>query len=79
MNATSLVSQELESYGVRMFSTKEVTFDILGSTHPLVFSITQIKLIRVDLATIWTVSPTLLKSPPASDRASRRAAPVAPG
>ena len=49
MNAASLVSQELESYGVRTFSAKEMAFNILGLMHPLLFSITQVGPIWADL------------------------------
>ena len=49
MNATSLVSQELESYGVRTFSAKEMAFNILGLMHPLLFGITQVEPIWADL------------------------------
>ena len=49
MNAASLVSQELESYGVRTFSAKEMAFNILGLMHPLLFSITQVEPIWADL------------------------------
>ena len=49
MSAASLVSQELESYGVRTFFDKEMAFNILGLTHPLLFNITQVEPIWVDL------------------------------
>lgn len=49
MSAASLVSQELESYGVRTFSAKEMAFNILGLMHPLLFSITQVEPIWADL------------------------------
>lgn len=49
MNAASLVSQELETYGVRTFSAKEMAFNILGLMHPLLFSITQVEPIWADL------------------------------
>jgi fatty acid synthase subunit alpha, fungi type len=42
-------SHELESYGVRMFSAKEMAFNILGLMHPLLFSITQVEPIWADL------------------------------
>ena len=41
MDATNTIAHELESYvGVRTFSVKEMTFNILGLVHPLLFSIT---------------------------------------
>jgi fatty acid synthase subunit alpha len=49
MIAASLVSQDLESYGVRTFSAKEMAFNSLGLMHPLLFSITQIEPIWADL------------------------------
>jgi len=49
MSAASLVSQKLESYGVRTFSTKEMAFNILGLIHPLLFSVTQVEPIWADL------------------------------
>ncbi|KAF9648674.1 fatty acid synthase [Thelephora ganbajun] len=49
MSAAGLVSQELESYGVRTFSAKEMAFNILGLMHPLLFSITQVESIWADL------------------------------
>ena len=49
MSAASLVSQELESYGVGTFFAKEMAFNILGLTHPLLFNITQVEPIWVDL------------------------------
>ena len=49
MDATNVVAQQVETYGVRMFSTKEMAFDILGLLYPLLFSITQVKLIWSDL------------------------------
>lgn len=41
MNASNIVAHELESYGIRIFSAKEMAFNILGFMHPLLFSITQ--------------------------------------
>ena len=49
MSAASLVSKDLESYGVRTFSAKEMAFNILGLMHPLLFSITQVEPIWADL------------------------------
>jgi len=49
MSATNIVAHELESYGVRTFSPKEMAFNILGLMHPLLFSITQIEPIWADL------------------------------
>ena len=49
MSAACLVSQELKSYGVRMFSAKEMAFNILGLMYPLLFSITQVEPIWADL------------------------------
>jgi fatty acid synthase subunit alpha, fungi type len=49
MSATNTVAQELEGYGVRTFSAKEMAFNILGLMHPLLFSITQVEPIWADL------------------------------
>ncbi|KAF7310893.1 Fatty acid synthase [Mycena chlorophos] len=46
---TNIVAHELESYGVRTFSAKEMAFNILGLMHPLFFSITQVEPIWADL------------------------------
>jgi fatty acid synthase subunit alpha, fungi type len=49
MSASNIVAHELESYGVRTFSAKEMAFNILGLMHPLLFSITQVEPIWADL------------------------------
>jgi len=49
MRPTNIVAHELESYGVRTFSAKEMAFNILGLMHPLLFSITQVEPIWTDL------------------------------
>lgn len=49
MDATNIVAQDVESYGVRTFSAKEMAFNILGLMHPLLFSITQVEPIWADL------------------------------
>ncbi len=49
MGPTNIVAHELESYGVRTFSVKEMAFNILGLMHPLLFSITQVEPIWADL------------------------------
>ena len=49
LGSTNIVAHELESYGVRTFSAKEMAFNILGLMHPLLFSITQVEPIWVDL------------------------------
>jgi fatty acid synthase subunit alpha len=49
MGATNMVAQEVESHGVRTFSSKEMAFNILGLMHPLLFSITQVEPIWADL------------------------------
>lgn len=49
MGATNTVAEQLESYGVRTFSAKEMAFNILGLMHPLLFSITQVEPIWADL------------------------------
>ncbi|KAJ7745730.1 fatty acid synthase [Mycena metata] len=49
MGPTNIVAHELESYGVRTFSSKEMAFNILGLMHPLLFSITQVEPIWADL------------------------------
>jgi fatty acid synthase subunit alpha len=57
MNASNAIAHELESYGVRIFSAKGMAFNILGFTHPLLFSITQVEPIWAglnDLADITT-------------------------
>ena len=45
MGPTNIVAHELESYAVRTFSAKEMTFNILGLQvmHSLLFSITQVE------------------------------------
>ena len=45
MGPTNTVAHELESYGVRTFSAKEMAFNILGLIHPLLYmySITQVE------------------------------------
>ena len=49
MSATNTVAAQVESYGVRTFSAKEMAFNILGLMHPLLFSITQVEPIWADL------------------------------
>src|SRR6202035_1435871 len=49
MDASNMVAYELESYGVRTFSAKEMVFNILGLMHPLLSSITQVEPIWADL------------------------------
>ena len=49
MDATNMVAEQIESYGVRTFSAKEMAFNILGLMHPLLFSITQVEPIWADL------------------------------
>ncbi|KAG8968299.1 3-oxoacyl-[acyl-carrier-protein] synthase [Tulasnella sp. 419] len=49
MSATNTVAQQLETYGVRTFSAKEMAFNILGLMHPLIFSITQVEPVWADL------------------------------
>jgi len=48
--AMNTAAQELEGYGVRTFSAKEMAFNILGLLHPLLFSITQVEPIWADLS-----------------------------
>ncbi|KAF5321441.1 hypothetical protein D9619_000085 [Psilocybe cf. subviscida] len=43
MGPTNTAVHELESCGIRTFSTKEMAFNILGLMHPLLFSITQVE------------------------------------
>ncbi|VDC05508.1 unnamed protein product [Peniophora sp. CBMAI 1063] len=50
MDATNMVAQEVEAHGVRTFSAKEMSFNILGLMHPLLFSITQVEPIWADLS-----------------------------
>lgn len=49
MDASNIVADELERFGVRTFSAKEMAFNILGLMHPLMFSITQVEPIWADL------------------------------
>lgn len=49
MGPTNIVAHELESYGVRTFSAKEMAFNILGLMHPLLFSVAQVEPIWADL------------------------------
>ena len=49
MDATSMVTQQVESYGVLTFSAKKMAFYILDLMHPLLFSITQVEPIWADL------------------------------
>ena len=60
MDASNMVAHELESYGVRTFSAKEMAFNILGLMHPLLFSITQVEPIWADLngGTVCLPNPT---------------------
>jgi fatty acid synthase subunit alpha len=50
MDATNMVAQDVETHGVRTFSAKEMSFNILGLMHPLLFSITQVEPIWADLS-----------------------------
>lgn len=50
MDATNMVAQEVEAHGVRTFSAKEMSFNILGLMHPLLYHITQVEPIRADLS-----------------------------
>ena len=45
-----MVAHQVESYGIRTFSAKEMAFNILGLMHPLLFSITQVEPIWADLS-----------------------------
>jgi len=49
MAPTNIVAHELERFGVRTFSAKEMAFNILGLMHPLLFSITQVEPIWANL------------------------------
>jgi len=49
MGPTNIVAHKLESHGVHTFSVKEMAFNTLGLIHPLLFSITQVEPIWVDL------------------------------
>jgi len=62
MGPTNIVAHELESYGARTFSAKEMAFNILGLMHPLLFSIPQVETIWADAWIVFQTSPTL---PPA--------------
>ncbi|KAL5526485.1 FAS2 [Sanghuangporus sanghuang] len=50
MDATNTIAHQLESYGIRTFSAKEMAFNILGLMHSLLFSITQVEPIWADLS-----------------------------
>lgn len=50
MAPTNMVAHQLETYGVRTFSPREMAFNILGLMHPLLFSITQVEPIWADLS-----------------------------
>ncbi len=45
-----LIAQGIEMHGVRMFSAKEMAFNILGLMHPILFSITQVEPVWGDLS-----------------------------
>ena len=45
---TNVVAQHVESHGVHTYSAKEMAFNILGLTHPLLFSITPVEPIWAD-------------------------------
>jgi fatty acid synthase subunit alpha len=46
MDVTNTVAHELENgHGVHTFSAKELAFNILDLMHPILFNITQAKLI----------------------------------
>lgn len=49
MSATNTVAEQVESYGYRTFSAKEMAHNILGLMHPLFFSITQVEPVWADL------------------------------
>jgi fatty acid synthase subunit alpha, fungi type len=48
VGASNIVAHELESYSVRIFSAKEMAFNIVGLMCPLLFSITQVEAIWAD-------------------------------
>jgi fatty acid synthase subunit alpha, fungi type len=50
MGPTNIVAHQVETYGVRTFSPKEMAFNILGLMHPLLFSITQVEPLWADLS-----------------------------
>ena len=54
MAPTNIVADKHKRFGVRMFSAKEMAFNILGLMHPLLFSITQVEPIWA-----WTACQTL--------------------
>jgi len=49
MAPANIVADELERFGVRTFSAKEMAFNILGLMHLLLFGITQVEPIWADL------------------------------
>ena len=50
MDQSNMIAQEIETHGVRLFSAKEMAFNILGLMHPTLFSITQVKPVWGDLS-----------------------------
>jgi fatty acid synthase subunit alpha, fungi type len=50
MDQSNMIAQEIETHGVRTFSSKETAFIILGLIHPILFSITQVELVWADLS-----------------------------
>ena len=56
MDASNMVTHELESYGMRTFSTKEMVFNILGLMYPLPLSTLQVgQFGQISLMVEWTV------------------------
>jgi fatty acid synthase subunit alpha, fungi type len=50
MDQSNMIAQEVETYGVRTFSAKEMAFNILGLMPPILFSITQVEPVSGDLS-----------------------------
>ena len=46
----NMIAQGIEMHEVRMFSAKEMAFNILGLMHPILFSITQVEPVWGDLS-----------------------------
>jgi len=74
MTVTNVV-QHVESHGVYTYSAKEMAFNILGLMHPLLFGITQVEPIWVDLNGGMDRLPDLTDITEESPRDQRREQP----
>ncbi|KAJ3255887.1 3-oxoacyl-[acyl-carrier-protein] synthase [Boothiomyces macroporosus] len=59
MNATNIVAQGVEKYGVRTFSSKEMGFNLLGLMHPNLASISSVEPLWADLSGGMLLLPDL--------------------